>query len=196
MALGYTMALPTEDRYLQSKSEFEDKIAGLLGGTASERLIFGDTTTGASNDIEKATDLARRMVTEFGMSDKLGPLAFGKRDELVFLGREIGEQRNYSDEIAKTIDEEVRAIVDRAFERATQVLEVHRDRLDALAQKLIAEETVDSEAFETLFADLPPKEDIHGLPPRKHRPEGDEPATTPRPAAKPEPKPKSSPAPA
>ena len=100
MALGYTMALPHEDRYLQSKTEFEDKIAGLLGGNAAERLVFGDTTTGASNDIEKATDLARRMVTEFGMSDKLGPLAFGKRDELVFLGREIGEQRNYSDDIA------------------------------------------------------------------------------------------------
>ena len=96
MALGYTMALPQEDRYLQSKSEFEDKIAGLLGGNVAERMIFGDTTTGASNDIEKATDLARRMVTEFGMSDKLGPLSFGKRDELVFLGREIGEQRNYS----------------------------------------------------------------------------------------------------
>jgi cell division protease FtsH len=93
MALGYTMALPSEDRYLQSKTEFEDKIAGLLGGNVAERLIFGDTTTGASNDIEKATDLARRMVTEFGMSDRLGPLSFGKRDELVFLGREIGEQR-------------------------------------------------------------------------------------------------------
>src|SRR5207244_11474353 len=93
MALGYTMALPSEDRYLQSKTEFEDKIAGLLGGNASERLIFGDTTTGASNDIEKATDLARRMVTEFGMSDRLGRLALGKPDELVFLGRERAEER-------------------------------------------------------------------------------------------------------
>ena len=130
MALGYTMALPTEDRYLQAKSEFEDKIAGLLGGNASERLVFGDTTTGASNDIEKATDIARRMVTEFGMSDKLGPLSFGKRDELVFLGREIGEQRNYSDDVAKTIDEEVRAIIDKAYERAMEVLVTHRDRLD------------------------------------------------------------------
>jgi cell division protease FtsH len=194
MALGYTMALPTEDRYLQSKTEFEDKIAGLLGGNVSERMVFGDTTTGSSNDIEKATDLARRMVTEFGMSDRLGPLSFGKRDELVFLGREIGEQRNYSDEIAKTIDEEVRAIVDRAFERASQVLEVHRDRLDALAQKLIAEETVDSEGFEALFNDLPPKTDIHGLPPRPHRQQG-EPAGVPAPAIKPEGKPKSSPAP-
>jgi cell division protease FtsH len=164
MALGYTMALPTEDRYLQSKTEFEDKIAGLLAGNVAERLIFGDTTTGSSNDIEKATDLARRMVTEFGMSDKLGPLSFGKRDELVFLGREIGEQRNYSDVTAKTIDEEVRAIIDKAFERATEVLTVHRDKLMALAEKLVAEETVDSDGFEALFSDLPPKADTHGIP--------------------------------
>ncbi len=164
MALGYTMALPTEDRYLQSKTEFEDKIAGLLGGNVAERLIFGDTTTGASNDIEKATDMARRMVTEFGMSDKLGPLSFGKRDELVFLGREIGEQRNYSDEVAKTIDEEVRAIIDKAYERATEVLTVHREKLIALAEKLVAEETVDADAFEALFSDMPPKEELHGVP--------------------------------
>jgi cell division protease FtsH len=164
MALGYTMALPQEDRYLQSKTEFEDKIAGLLGGNVAERLIFGDTTTGASNDIEKATDLARRMVTEFGMSDKLGPLSFGKRDELVFLGREIGEQRNYSDEIAKQIDEEVRAIIDKAYDRATDVLTTHRDRLVALAEKLVAEETVDAETFETLFTDLPPKQPEGGVP--------------------------------
>jgi cell division protease FtsH len=199
MALGYTMALPQEDRYLQSKSEFEDKIAGLLGGNVAERLVFGDTTTGSSNDIEKATSLARRMVTEFGMSDRLGPLSFGKRDELVFLGREIGEQRNYSDEIAKTIDEEVRAIIDRAYERATQVLETHRDRLEALAQKLIAEETVDGEAFESLFSDLPPKEDIHGLSPRRHEaPPAEEPAghgTKPEPKPEAQAKPTSSPAP-
>jgi cell division protease FtsH len=164
MALGYTMALPQEDRYLQSKTEFEDKIAGLLGGNVSERLIFGDTTTGASNDIEKATDLARRMVTEFGMSDKLGPLSFGKRDEMVFLGRSMGEQRDYSDEVARTIDEEVRAIIDKAYERATEVLTTHRDKLVALAEKLVAEETVDAEGFEALFSDMPPKEDNHGIP--------------------------------
>jgi len=195
MALGYTMALPTEDRYLQSKSEFEDKIAGLLAGNVAERLVFGDTTTGSSNDIEKATDLSRRMVTEFGMSDRLGPLSFGKRDELVFLGREIGEQRNYSDEIAKQIDEEVRAIIDRAYERASQVLETHRDRLEALAQKLIAEETVDSTAFETIFSDLPPKEDLHGLPPRRHEPPAPNSTAELLPKPKAEPKPKSSPAP-
>jgi cell division protease FtsH len=163
MALGYTMALPMEDRYLQSKTEFDDKIAGLLGGNAAERLVFGDTTTGASNDIEKATTLARRMVTEWGMSDKLGPLAFGKHDEMIFLGREIGEQRNYSDDVAKLIDEEVRAIIEKGYVRATQVLTENRTRLLALADKLIAEETVDTEEFEKLFSDLPPKENMHGI---------------------------------
>jgi cell division protease FtsH len=165
MALGYTMGLPTEDRYLQSKSEFEDKIAGMLGGNASEKLIFGDTTTGSSNDIEKATTLARRMVTEFGMSEKLGPLAFGKRDELVFLGREIGEQRNYSDEVAKVIDEEVRAIIDRGYAKAMDVLVRYKDRLIQLAERLVAEETIEQEAFEQMFSDIPdPRKDTHMTP--------------------------------
>ena len=155
MALGYTMGLPTEDRYLQSKTEFEDKIAGMLGGNVAERLMFGDTTTGSSNDIEKATTLARRMVTEFGMSEKLGPLAFGRREELVFLGREIGEQRNYSDDVARQIDEEVRAIIDRAYDRATEVLTTHKDRLTQLAEALVARETIEGEEFEAMFADLP-----------------------------------------
>jgi cell division protease FtsH len=164
MALGYTMGVPMEDRYLKSKTEFEDQIAGLLAGNASERIVFGDTTTGASNDIEKATDLARRMVTEYGMSEKLGPLSFGKREEMIFLGRDLGEQRNYSDEVAKEIDEEVRAIIDRAYDRAYEVLTTNRERLDRLAAKLVAEETVDSEGFEALFSDLPPKTDVrtHG----------------------------------
>jgi cell division protease FtsH len=182
MALGYTMALPSEDRYLQSKTEFEDKIAGLLGGNASERLIFGDTTTGASNDIEKATDLARRMVTEFGMSDRLGPLSFGKRDELVFLGREIGEQRNYSDEVAKLIDDEVRVIIDHAYERAMETLVKHRDKLTALAEKLVAEETVDSEEFEKLFSDLPPKINTHLVRPQIIGPGQPTPAPAPTPS--------------
>jgi len=196
MALGYTMALPVEDRYLQSKTEFEDKIAGLLAGNAAERLVFGDTTTGSSNDIEKATDLARRMVTEFGMSDRLGPLSFGKRDELVFLGREIGEQRNYSDEVAKQIDEEVRAIIDRAYERAMETLVEQRHRLENLADKLIAEETVDGAEFEKLFSDLPPKEDLHGpsrrptvVGPGQPTPGTTPPATQPAPSPNPNPQP-------
>jgi cell division protease FtsH len=193
MALGYTMGLPTEDRYLQSKAEFEDKIAGMLAGNAAERLIYGDTTTGSSNDIEKATTLSRRMVTEFGMSDKLGPLAFGKRDELVFLGREIGEQRNYSDDVARQIDEEVRAIIDKAYARAMEVLTTHKDRLIQLAERLVADETVEQEAFEAMFADLPdPRKDAGGSstpiplpqPPRKPI---DKPATGPATAPSPQP---------
>src|SRR5687767_10155058 len=195
MALGYTMGLPTEDRYLQSKSEFEDKLAGLLGGNAAEKLIFGDTTTGSSNDIEKATTLARRMVTEFGMSDKLGPLAFGKRDELVFLGREIGEQRNYSDEVAKMIDEEVRAIIDRCYAKAMDVLVRYKERLVQLAERLVAEETIEQDDFETMFGDIPdPRKDtlitpvpLDGSSLRKPAEEPTAPATggTPKPAPQP-----------
>ena len=165
MALGYTMGLPTEDRYLQSKTEFEDKIAGMLGGNVAERLMFGDTTTGSSNDIEKATHLARRMVTEFGMSEKLGPLAFGKREEMIFLGREIGEQRNYSDDVARMIDDEVRAIIDKAYARATDVLTTHRDRLTELAEALVAKETIEADEFAAMFADLPdPRSEPGGSP--------------------------------
>ncbi|HET6380516.1 MAG TPA: ATP-dependent zinc metalloprotease FtsH [candidate division Zixibacteria bacterium] len=158
MALGYTMSLPEEDKYLHSKSEFEDKIAGMLGGNVAERLVFGDTTTGSSNDIEKATNLARAMVTQYGMSDKLGPLTFGKKEEMVFLGREIAEQRNYSDEVAAKIDAEVREIIDRAYERATEVLTRYRDVLDRLAALLIERETIEADEFEALFEGiLPPK---------------------------------------
>ncbi len=158
MALGYTMSLPAEDRYLHSKTEFEDKIAGMLGGNVSETLVFGDTTTGSSNDIEKATSLARAMVTQYGMSEKLGPLAFGKKEEMVFLGREISEQRNYSDEVAAKIDAEVRDIIDRAYNRATEALTTHREVLDRLATLLVEKETIEHEEFESLFEGiLPPR---------------------------------------
>ena len=158
MALGYTMSLPAEDRYLHSKSEFEDKIAGMLGGNVAETIVFGDTTTGSSNDIEKATNLARAMVTQYGMSEKLGPLAFGKKEEMVFLGREISEQRNYSDEVAAKIDAEVRQIIDRAYARAKDALLTHRDVLDRLAALLIEKETIEHDEFESLFEGiLPPR---------------------------------------
>ncbi len=158
MALGYTMSLPQEDRYLHSKTEFEDKIAGMLAGNVSEQLVFGDTTTGSSNDIEKATGLARAMVTQYGMSERLGPLTFGKKDEMVFLGREISEQRNYSDEVAAKIDAEVREIIDRAYERAKEALTAQREVLDRLAALLIEKETIEGDDFEALFKDvLPPR---------------------------------------
>jgi cell division protease FtsH len=158
MALGYTMSLPQEDRYLHSKTEFQDKIAGMLGGNVAETIVFGDTTTGSSNDIEKATSLARAMVTQYGMSESLGPLAFGKKEEMVFLGREISEQRNYSDEVAAKIDAEVRAIIDHGFERAKAALLKHRDVLDRLASLLVEKETIEHDEFESLFEGiLPPR---------------------------------------
>ncbi len=158
MALGYTMSLPEEDRYLHSKTEFEDKIAGMLGGNVSEQIVFGDITTGASNDLEKATNLARAMVTQYGMSEKLGPLTFGKKEEMIFLGREISEQRNYSDEVAAKIDAEVREIIDKAYERAKEALTAHRAVLDRLAALLVEKETIEGEEFEALFTGiLPPR---------------------------------------
>jgi cell division protease FtsH len=194
MALGYTMGMPTEDRYLQSKSEFEDKIAGMLAGNAAERLIFGDTTTGSSNDIEKATNVARRMVTEFGMSEKLGTLAYGKRDEgMVFLGRDFGEQRNYSDDVARQIDAEVSAIIAKAYARAMEVLSTYKDRLIQLAERLVTEETVEQEAFESMFADLPdPRKEAGNTPtpsplPQLERRPVDAPTTPPKVAPAPQP---------
>jgi cell division protease FtsH len=152
MALGYTMPLPEDDRYLKQRSRFEDELAGLLGGRAAEELIFKDITTGASTDLERATLLARKMVTEYGMSDKLGPLTFGRKQELVFLGREIGEQRNYSEEVARTIDEEVRRLINQAHETALRVLRENLDKLVKLATQLIETETLDGPDLQALLA--------------------------------------------
>jgi cell division protease FtsH len=150
--LGYTMALPEQDRYLYAQDKFEDEIAGMLGGRAAEDLVFADKWTGASDDLEKATKLARRMVTTYGMSEKLGPLTFGDREELVFLGREISEQRNYSEEIAEEIDSEVRRIIEEAYDRANSILTTYRQKLDDLAERLIEIETIERKEFDLLVA--------------------------------------------
>ena len=155
MALGYTMPLPEDDRYLQSRSRFRDELAGLLGGRAAEELVFQDVTTGAANDLERATRLARKMVTEYGMSERLGPLTFGQKEELVFLGKEIGEQRNYSEEVARQIDEEVRRFIEEAYARAKEVLSRHRDRLDRLAHALIERETLEGEELKAILDGVP-----------------------------------------
>ncbi len=152
MALGYTMPLPEDDRYLMQRSKFEDELAGLLGGRAAEELIFDDVTTGASNDLERATRLARKMVTEYGMSEKLGPLTFGHKEELVFLGKEIGEQRNYSEEVAQAIDSEVRRLITDAHDTAMRILRENKDKLVKLAKQLIELETVEGSELEALFA--------------------------------------------
>ncbi len=152
MAGGYTMTLPEEDSRLRHRNKFKADMAALLGGRAAEELIFHDVTTGASNDLERATKMARSMVTQYGMSEKLGPITFGEKDELIFLGREIAEQRNYSEEIARQIDREVRRLVEEAYQTAKNVLITHRDKLVALAERLIHEETVDAAALTALFA--------------------------------------------
>jgi cell division protease FtsH len=152
MSLGYTLALPERDRYLYTQEKFEDEIAGMLAGRAAEELVFADKWTGASDDLEKATKMARKMVTAYGMSSRLGPLTFGDREEMVFLGREIAEQRNYSEEIAEEIDQEVRRIIDEAYERARAVLTSYRDRLEAIAARLMEVETIERPEFEALAA--------------------------------------------
>ncbi|HFQ94936.1 MAG TPA: ATP-dependent metallopeptidase FtsH/Yme1/Tma family protein [Anaerolineae bacterium] len=151
MAGGYVMPLPDEDA-IENRSRFRDMMAFFLGGRAAEEVIFGAPTTGASNDLEQVTRLARAMVTSLGMSEKLGPLTFGQREEMVFLGREISEQRNYSEEVAELIDEEVRRLVTEAHERALKVLRDHRDKLELLAKRLMEVETVSGTEFYAMMS--------------------------------------------
>ena len=151
MALGYTWNMPVADRYLHSKSQFIDELATMLGGRVAEMLTFKETTTGAANDLQRATELARKMVTRFGMSEKLGPVVFGSQDELVFLGREIHEQRNYSEKVAALIDEEVAHLIQEAEEKATAVIKKYRKELDAISARLIKDETIEREDFEAFF---------------------------------------------
>ena len=151
MTLGYTMPMPEEDRYLHRRAKFKDELAGLLGGRAAEEIVFGDVTTGAANDLERATKLARAMVTQYGMSEKLGPMTFGQKEELIFLGKEIAEQRDYSEAVAQEIDQEVRRLIDEAYSRAKEILTKYRDKLDLVARRLIEVETLEREEFEALF---------------------------------------------
>jgi cell division protease FtsH len=152
MSGGYTMTIPEEDHYLQHRNKFKADLASLLGGRAAEEIVFKDVTTGATNDLERATKLARAMVTQYGMSEKLGPLTFGEKEELVFLGREISEQRNYSEEIARQIDREVRRLIDEAYQTAKQILIDNRDKLTEIAERLVREETIDAATFNAMFA--------------------------------------------
>jgi len=157
MSLGHTRQLPTEDRYLMTRAQIQDKIATYLGGRTAEELIFNEITTGAAEDIEQATKLARAMVTSLGMSDRLGPRTFGDKQEMVFLGREISEQKDYSDETAKHIDEEVNSIIQQAHKTAGKILTENKSNLKLLAEKLIAQETLEGEELEAVFSKAAPK---------------------------------------
>jgi cell division protease FtsH len=153
---GHTRYLPDEDRHLWTKNQFTDMLAAALGGRAAEELVFNEVTTGAGNDIENATRIARTMVTRYGMSEKLGPRTFGKREELVFLGREISEQRDYSDSVAETIDEEVRGLIDTAYQTAKRLLSSNMAKLKQMSEYLMAHETIEDEALKELLSSPAP----------------------------------------
>ncbi len=178
-ALGWTLALPTEDKYLTSRAALRDQLAMLMGGRTAEELIFQDPTTGASNDIERATQIARAMVTEYGMSDEIGPQQLGQKNGEVFLGREFGHQANYSDQVAANIDSEVRRFLDEAHSEAAEILIEHRATLDRIADALMDKETLDTPEVMALLVDVPkrprrPPAPSPGVtvPPRRIRPFG------------------------
>jgi cell division protease FtsH len=164
MAGGYTLSLPEEDRTLESRKELIAAMIGLLGGRAAEELVFDDITSGASNDLERVTRMARAMVTRLGMSDALGPMVYGQKEELIFLGREISEQRDYSEAVAEQIDDEVRRLVSDAHKQARDILVKYRDRLDSVATRLLEVETISREEFESIFPPPSPKRSGTPLP--------------------------------
>jgi cell division protease FtsH len=164
MAGGFTRFLPEEDRHFHTRSQLLDRLAAMLGGLVAEELVFGESSTGPSDDLEKATRVARQMVTHWGMSERLGPRTFGRKEEMVFLGREISEQRNYSEKVAEEIDEEVRQIIDKAYHTAKKLITDHRDRLDSIVKSLLEEETIEGEALASVLngGDVPPRPETGG----------------------------------
>ncbi|MDP2726593.1 MAG: AAA family ATPase, partial [Dehalococcoidia bacterium] len=160
---GYTRLLPTEDRYFWTRSQFKDSLAVSLGGLTAEELVFNERTTGAESDIEHGTKIARKMVMEFGMSDKLGPRAFGRKEELIFLGRELSEQRNYSEKVAEEIDDEIHTLIEDAHHVARDILESNRAKLVQIADRLVQEETLEGEALNELFDSPIPSEELSGV---------------------------------
>jgi cell division protease FtsH len=157
MAAGYTISLPSEDRTLIPRKKLLAEMIGALGGRAAEQLVFDDITSGAANDIERVTQLARSMVTRLGMSEELGPMVYGQKEELIFLGREISEQRDYSEAVAEVIDREVRLLVNDSFEKSKKLLIQYRDKLDEVAGRLLEVETINREEFESIFPPPFPK---------------------------------------
>jgi cell division protease FtsH len=169
-ALGLTVSLPTEDRFLTSRSALMDQLAMILGGRAAEEIVFDEITTGAANDLERATAMSRQMITRFGMSEKLGPRVFGADPHQPFLGRELGAEPSYSEEMAQEIDEEIYRLIDEAHQRAAQVLRDHQQALHEIAAILIEHETIDKEQFERLLHGEPERNVLAHDPPQVKRP--------------------------
>jgi cell division protease FtsH len=163
-ALGWTLSLPGEDQHLANEAALHEQLAGLMGGRVAEEIVFGNVTSGAESDIKKATQLARRMVTQWGMSTKLGPVSLGENNEMVFLGRDLGERRNYSEQMASLIDDEVRRFVEEAREVARTILTERRTILGQLADRLVSEETVEGDELDSMLPPAPPKIAIAATP--------------------------------
>ena len=153
---GYTLKLPSEDRHLHSKSQFMEEIAVLLGGHMVEKEIFQEVTTGASSDLRRATNLARRMITDYGMSDEMGQRTFGAHDEMIFLGREIHEERDYSDKTAEKIDNEISAILKEGSRIAAHIIKERRPALEKIVAKLLEKETIEKDEFEEIMNEYQP----------------------------------------
>ncbi len=188
-ALGYTISLPREDRYLTTKSALMDQLAMTLGGRAAEELVFHEVTTGAANDLEKVTSTAKQMIMRFGMSEKLGPRVLGRNHDMPFLGREMGAEPDYSEEIAREIDDEIRRVIEEAHAKAHQVLREHIDDLHQLSAILIERETIDKDQFERLLAGEPADDVFREETPPAVEEQPAEPAKRPRPQPKPFPLP-------
>jgi cell division protease FtsH len=148
---GYTMKLPLEDEHLRTRSQFMADLAMMLGGYAAEQEMFGEMSTGASNDLQKASDLARRLVTHYGMSEKLGPIAFGKSSDTIFLGRELGVEKNYSETVATQIDEEVKGFITRGYAVAKKIVSTRKKALEAVANALLEKEVLEQEEFNAVI---------------------------------------------
>src|SRR5215218_1060906 len=185
-ALGYTISLPREDRYLTRKSTLMDQLAATLGGRAAEELVFNEVTTGAANDLEKVTSTAKQMIMRFGMSEKLGPRVLGRNHDLPFLGREMSAEPDYSEEVAREIDDEIRRIIEDGHELAIRVLREHMDDLHRISHILIERETIDKDQFERL---------VGGESEEQVFPEEDEKAREALPKAEPERRPQPKPRP-
>jgi cell division protease FtsH len=191
-ALGYTISMPQEDKFLTTRAELYDTMAMTLGGRAAEEIVFGEITTGASNDLEKVTATAKQMVMRFGMSDRLGPRVFGHDHGQPFLGREFSAEPDYSDEIAREIDDEVRRMIESAHQSAKDILSGHREALESISLILLKRETIESEEFEALLSGkseeevFGPDEPIGGsdVPPAAPAP-ADKPERGPRPLPRP-----------
>ena len=148
---GYTLKTPTEDKHMHTKTEFVNEISVLLAGYITEKAVYGEVTTGATSDLRRATNLSRRLITDYGMSDKLGPRTFGEKEEMIFLGREIHEQRDYSEKIAEEIDKEITGFIEQAYKQTEKTVEEQREKIEKVVVVLMEKETIEKEEFDELM---------------------------------------------